>query len=71
MTVRLDEMNWPEVKEVLSKPNVIILPLGSTEQHGTHLPINFDSFCATYIAEHAALTMLQESRRKSEQVILV
>ncbi|MFC1902544.1 creatininase family protein [Chloroflexota bacterium] len=60
MTVRLDEMSWPEVKEVLSKPNAVILPLGSTEQHGTHLPINFDSFCATYIAEHAAQKSVDE-----------
>lgn len=36
MTVRLDEMTWPEVKEALKKTNLIILPLGSTEQHGAH-----------------------------------
>ena len=51
MTVRLDEMSWPEVKEVISRPNLIILPFGSTEQHGAHLPLNTDSAIATYLAE--------------------
>ena len=54
MLVRLDEMSWPEVKERLSKPNVIIVPVGSTEQHGAHLPLNVDSVHVTYIAERAA-----------------
>ncbi len=54
MTVRLDEMTWFEVKEALSKPHAVILPLGSTEQHGAHLPLKTDSLHATYIAEHAA-----------------
>jgi len=54
MTVRLDEMTWLEVKEALKKPHAILLPLGSTEQHGPHLPLNIDSFWATYVAEETA-----------------
>lgn len=54
MTVRLDEMTWLEVKEALKKPHVILLPVGSTEQHGPHLPLNIDSFWATYLAEQTA-----------------
>ncbi len=54
MTVRLDEMTWLEVKEVLRKPHAILLPVGSTEQHGPHLPLNVDSCWATYIAEQTA-----------------
>jgi len=57
MTVRLDEMTWPEVKKALEKPHVILLPVGSTEQHGPHLPLNIDSFWATYIAEQTAKTV--------------
>jgi len=60
MTVRLDEMRWPEVQEVLSKPNMVILPFGSTEQHGAHLPLNTDSSIATYLAEHAAQRVADE-----------
>lgn len=62
MTVRLDEMSWPEVQEVLSKPNAIILPFGSTEQHGAHLPLNTDSACATYIAEYTAQKVTDEHK---------
>ena len=54
MTVRLDELSWLDVKEVLTKPHAVILPIGSTEEHGAHLPLNVDSACVTYIAEAAA-----------------
>jgi len=52
--VRLDEMSWPDVKQLLTKPHAVILPIGSTEEHGAHLPLNVDSSAATYIAENAA-----------------
>jgi len=61
MKVRLAEMSWPEVKEALSKPNIVILPMGSTEQHGTQLPLNVDSATATYLAEHAAQKVADEN----------
>ncbi|MFC1869558.1 creatininase family protein, partial [Thermodesulfobacteriota bacterium] len=54
MTVRLDEMSWLDAKEVLTKPHAVILPIGSTEEHGAHLPLNVDSACVTYTAEGAA-----------------
>ncbi len=64
MKVRLDEMTWPEVKEFLSQPNAVVIPMGSTEQHGTHLPINFDSANATYTAERAAEKVMKENNIK-------
>ncbi len=54
MKSKLDEMTWPEVAEVLEKPSAVIVPVGSTEQHGLHLPLNVDTRCATYLAEQAA-----------------
>lgn len=33
---RMDHMTWPEFKEVKTHP--VIVPIGSTEQHGQHLP---------------------------------
>ena len=60
MKIRLHEMRWPEVKEVLSKPNVVILPIGSVEQHGRHLPVNVDSAIATYVAERSAEKVVKE-----------
>ena len=60
MKVRLAEMSWPEVQEILTKPNAVLLPIGSTEQHGAHLPLNVDSLTATYIAEKTALKVADE-----------
>jgi len=53
-------MRWPEIDKVLKKPNVVILPIGSTEQHGRHLPVNFDAYCVTYLAEQAARRVTEE-----------
>ena len=54
MKIRWDEMRWPEIEELQKVPNVIILPVGSTEQHGRHLPLNTDMFCSVYLAERVA-----------------
>jgi creatinine amidohydrolase len=54
MKIRWDEMRWPEIEELTRVPNVIILPVGSTEQHGRHLPLNTDMFTSAYLAEQVA-----------------
>jgi len=50
----LHEMRWPEVKEYLEERNIILLPIGSTEQHGRHGPLGTDSFVAIQLAEDAS-----------------
>ncbi len=51
----LQEMTWEEVEKTrASGGGVAILPVGSTEQHGRHLPVGCDSFCAIAVAEDAA-----------------
>jgi len=60
MKIRLGDMRWPEVEEVLKKTNVVILPTGATEQHGRHLPVNFDAAVATHIAEQVARRVTEE-----------
>jgi creatinine amidohydrolase len=60
MKVNLHDMSWPEVEEVLKKPNAVLIPIGSVEQHGPHLPLSVDSRCAIYIAEQAALKVTAE-----------
>lgn len=37
---------WPRVEA----DRIVILPLGSTEQHGPHLPLDTDTVIATYVA---------------------
>jgi creatinine amidohydrolase len=52
----LQENNWEEVKELIKKSKgVAIIPVGSTEQHGLHLPVGTDTYIAITLAEDAAL----------------
>lgn len=51
MKFQLDEMTYDQTK----KFSEIILPLGSMEQHGHHLPLGTDSLIARAICEDLAL----------------
>ena len=53
-TVWLYEMKWPEIKEHLATDRRIIIPVGSTEQHGHWLPVGSDTLVAITLAEDAA-----------------
>lgn len=44
--VLLPEMTWPEVEEALKETDIAIIPVGSCEQHGLHLPLGTDFFQA-------------------------
>jgi creatinine amidohydrolase len=45
---------WPELGEVAARQPVIILPIGSVEDHGPHLPLDVDNFLIWSICEAAA-----------------
>jgi len=47
-------LTWPEAEKYLEKMDIAILPVGSIEQHGPHLPLNTDSFDAEYLANQVA-----------------
>lgn len=59
--IRLERLTWTEVVEILNKPNALVLPLGSVEQHGPHLPLNTDSSIADYLAASAARKVTDET----------
>lgn len=40
----LQDMAWTDVREYLKKNDMVIIPLGSTEQHGPHLPLGTDFY---------------------------
>ena len=40
----LPHMTWPEVQDLLTRSDMVIIPSGSLEQHGLHLPIGTDFF---------------------------
>jgi len=44
-------MTRPEVENYLEENDVVLVPVGSTEQHGRHLPLDNDAFSAFSIAE--------------------
>ena len=44
--IHYDELTWPEVNEAVAARKVVLLPIGSTEQHGHHLPLDTDNFLA-------------------------
>ncbi|MBS7606283.1 MAG: creatininase family protein [Candidatus Bathyarchaeia archaeon] len=48
------EMSWPEIKSAIEKGKIPILPVGSVEQHGPHLPLITDAFTAFSICVRAA-----------------
>jgi creatinine amidohydrolase len=48
--MRLQLMTWPEVEAHLKSTNGIIVPIGSTEQHGPTGLIGTDSICAETLA---------------------
>jgi creatinine amidohydrolase len=39
----LPHMSWPEVEALAERTDMVIIPVGSLEQHGHHLPIGTDS----------------------------
>ena len=52
--MRLDLATWPEVEAYLGASNGIIIPAGSTEQHGPMGLIGTDAVCAERVAMGAA-----------------
>jgi len=48
------DLTWPEVKQAVVARKVILLPVGSTEQHGPHLPIKVDWLCCSEVVRMAA-----------------
>ncbi len=52
--MRLDHATWPEVDTYLQRSRGIIVPAGSTEQHGPMGLIGTDALCAETIAGAAA-----------------
>jgi creatinine amidohydrolase len=53
-TVWYQELSWPEIKEQTKVCDIILLPVGAVEMHGTHCPVGSDSLNAQKIAELVA-----------------
>lgn len=53
----LEEITMGEFKEGLTKTRSIIIPFGSTEEHGCHLPLSTDTIQAYEVAKQASRTV--------------
>ncbi len=54
MKYNLSKMTSPEAAEAMARSRTVVLPVGSIEQHGPHLPNGTDTMAAELIAEEVA-----------------
>ena len=48
-----NRLTWEEMNEAIAMQKVVILPTGSTEQHGSHLPLDTDVFLTESVCMEA------------------
>lgn len=53
----LGDLTWREAGEVFAKNPVVLLPVGATEPHGPHLPLDTDVVIATEVARRTAMKL--------------
>jgi creatinine amidohydrolase len=51
---RYEKLTWPEINQAVTAGKVVVVPIGSTEQHGPHLPLDVDVVCPVGVACEAA-----------------
>src|SRR5581483_163313 len=61
---RYNRLTWAEMNDAIGMQKVILLPTGSTEQHGRHLPLDTDIFLAESVC-------LEVGRRVPERVLVL
>ena len=50
----LSEMSFPDVQEWLKKTDIVLVPMGSNERHGAHLPLGTDTFHTWEVVKRAS-----------------
>jgi len=48
--MKLAEVSWVEAQKILKKEDTVLMPVGSTEQHGPHCPLGTDHITADAVA---------------------
>jgi len=61
--MRYGNLTWPQISTI-AKDKIVLLPLGSCEQHGPHMPLLTDTLLVTAFAEAA-------ERRMADDVLLL
>ncbi len=65
--MRIEELSWPEFDRIKDKLVAVILPVGSVEAHGRHLPLGTDVFAPLKIAE----LVEQKVRERGKEVLVM
>lgn len=61
---RYNRLTWPEMNDAIGAQKLVILPTGSTEQHGPHLPLDVDLFLTESVC-------LEVGRRAADRVLVL
>jgi creatinine amidohydrolase len=61
---RYNRLTWEEMNEAIGMQKLVILPTGSTEQHGRHLPLDTDVFLAESVC-------LEIGKRAPDKVLVL
>lgn len=61
MKYRYEEFTWPEIKVAVAANRVAVLPVGTIEQHGPHLPLVTDVLTATEMSRRAVAAIAGEA----------
>lgn len=46
MSFYFGEQTWPQLEEAIKRNTLVIIPVGTTEEHGRHLPVETDALIA-------------------------
>ncbi len=61
---RYNRLTWDEMNDAIAAQKLVILPTGSTEQHGRHLPLDVDVFLCESVC-------LEVGRRAPDRVLVL
>lgn len=61
---RYNRLTWAEMNDAIAAQKLVILPTGSTEQHGRHLPLDVDLFLSESVC-------LEVGRRAPDKVLVL
>jgi creatinine amidohydrolase len=53
----LAELTWTEARQARDRRPIVLLPIGSTEAHGPHLPLGTDTILSEELARRAAAAL--------------
>lgn len=60
--MRWDRCSWPDLKALASAGAIVVIPVGSIEQHGPHLPVATDAICAERLVDAAVERLTEDIR---------